>query len=443
MEEKKNIPTPTEDKEAKGRDTKDNKETKLQKTAFRPIKKRAPTVVMPKAKYDGAFDKENPYYINIANRYAIMKYVTIFLAFVFAVTMLTAFSSDITAENFQYLLKDLDITGIMSGNTFESVIYSGGSTSSFGIYRGELAVINAGSTMLYKPSGALSFEKTNNFYNPRLLVSDKYFLIYDRGDTTYSYSVYNSFAELHSEKYDYPITLAELSDSGYYAVVTRDDSFRSIVYVYDSSFRLKNEIKKDKYVISVSLNDDGDRLAIASAYDNDGGYESEIMVLSPSSGKPDFTVIENGRIPLMSQWLENGSLYVVFDDSAAVYDKNGEKTAEIALSSLPAHKAAINGSMLVSVYNTTVLGYDKTVHIYDENAELIYTSSFEGELIKILPHGDTVCLLFEDRVVHIDPYSDEIREASVKPNAKDIVFYGDTLIVCYSGGAEPVTLKKQ
>jgi hypothetical protein len=414
---------------------------KPKKSSYKLIKKRS-SVVMPKAKYDGAFEKENPYYIKIANRYAILKYISILLTFVFAVTMLTAYSADITPENFQYLLKDLDITGVLSGSKFDSVIYNGGSTSSFGIYRGELAVINAGSTMLYKPSGALSYSDTNKFYNPRLEISEKYMLIYDRGDTTHTYSVHNSFAKLHEERFDYPITLAEMSNKGSYAVVTRDDSFRSIVYIYNENFNLKNTVKKDKYVLTISMNDAGNKLAIASVYDKDGAFESEIQVIGISSKTPDFTVTESEKIPLESHWLKNGDLAVVFSDSTIIYSPKGEKRATLDLSGLSSHNLGLSSSLIVSVYNTTVLGYDKTVNIYDHNAELIITASLEGELIRILPGSEKVCLLFEDRAVLIDVISKTVLEAPVKPNAKDIAFYEDTVIVCYSGGAEPLDFGK-
>lgn len=428
MEEKKNTQVPAE----KGKE---------QKSGYRLIKKRS-SVIMPKAKYDSSFDKENPYYIKIANRYAILKYISILLTFVFAITMLSAYSADITPENFQYLLKDLDITGVLSGSSFDSVIFSGDSTSSFGIYRGELAVINAGSTMLYKPSGAQSYSSTNKFYNPRLVISDKYMLIYDRGDTTHTYSVHNSFAKLHEERFSYPITLADMSNKGTYAVVTRDDNYRSIVYIYDENFKLKNTVRKDKYVLSISMNDGGNKVAIASVYDKDGAFESEILVVGISSDTPDFTVTESGRIPLKSEWLKNGDLAVVFSDRAIIYSPKGEKRASLDLSGLSSHNLELSSSLLISVYNNTVLGYDKTVNIYDQNLELVMTASLEGELITILPEKDRVCLLFEDRAVLIDITTKAVNEAPVKPNAKDVAFYGDTVIVCYSGGAEPLNFGK-
>lgn len=409
---------------------------------YRLIKKRRKVTVMPDTNIDGAFDKENPYYIKIANKYRLLKYITSLLAIVFALSMLTVFSSDITAENFQYLIKDLDITGITSSGTFETVIYSGGSTSSFGIYRGELAVINAGSTMLYKPSGALSFNKTNNFYNPRLLVSSKYFLVYDRGETSFSYSIFNSFAELKSEKFEYPITLAELSDNGAYAVVTRDDSYRSIVRIYNSNFKLVNEVKKDKYITALALSDDGNRIGIVSAYDANGYFASELIVLGVDESKPHFTHVLDGKLPLKAHWLSNGDLCVVFSDGVQLYGESGELKAELSFDSMTSLNVAVGDDLILAVHNTTVLGYDKTVNVYDSNAELIYTASLEGELIKAVSYGKKVCLLFENRLVMIDIAENKMYEATVEPNAKDIVFYGNTVIVCYSGGASPLDLKE-
>ena len=374
----------TKDKTTKG-DKKSNS-VAPQNRGYRLIKKRSETVVMPEANYDSAFDKENPYYIKIANKYRILKYVTSLLAIVFAIVMLTAFSSDITAENFQYLIKDLDITGITSGTTFDSVIYNGGTSASFGIYRGELVVVNAGTTMLYKPSGALSFNKTNKFYNPRVEISSKYFLVYDRGETSYSYSIFNSFAELKSERYEYPITLATLSDIGSYAVVTRDDSYRSIIKVYNENFKQVSEIKKEKYVTDLSFTSDGELLAIASVYDKDGAFDGEISVIKPGSSKPDFTVSVSGLLPLNVKWLSNGSLCVVYPNAVHTYSKSGEKLTELLLTNLLSLRVSAGEQLILAVHNTNVLGYDKTVKIYDTNSELLFSTSLQGELIKALSY---------------------------------------------------------
>ncbi len=426
----------SETQKAKQRAPKNN--TAVEKASgYRLIKRRRKTTVMPEAKYDGAFDKENPYYIKIANKYRIMKYVTILITVVFALVMLTSYGTDITAENFQYLIKDLDITGLTGDRTFGDIIYNGDSSSLFGIYRGELIVVNSGSTMLYKPSGALSFEDSNDFYNPRLSVSDKYYMVYDRGDTSCSYSIYNSFAELKNESFEYPITLAIVSEEGSYAVVTRDDSYRSIVYYYDNNLKPINLIKKDKYVTALAFSSDGGKLAIASVYDNGGDFECEIQVIKGKSESAEFSLIEEGLLPLNARWLSNGNLCVLYSDCIIIYAPDGEILSKSDLSALQSLNVSLGGELLVSVYNSTVLGYDKTVDIYDKNANLKYSLDCEGDVISVKAQGSFVCILFEDRVMKIDPIRGIIEVADVEPNAKDIVFHGDTVMICYAGGASP------
>lgn len=420
----------------KQRDT--EKKSAIEKASgYRLIKRRRKTIIMPEAKYDGAFDKENPYYIKIANKYRIMKYVTILITVIFALVMLTTYSTDITAENFQYLIKDLDITGLTGDRMFGDIIYNGDASSLFGIYRGELIVVNSGSTMLYKPSGAQSFEESNDFYNPRLIVSDKYYMVYDRGDTSCSYSVYNSFAELKNESFEYPITLAMMSDEGSYAVVTRDDSYRSIVYYYDSNFKPINVIKKDKYVTALAFSSDGGKLAIASVYDNNGDFECEIQVIKGRSESAELTLIEEGLLPLNAKWLSNGNLCVLYSECMIIYSSNGETLSKIDLSALQSLNVSLGSELLVSVYNSTVLGYDKTVDIYDKNADLKYTFECEGDVISVKAERGFICILLEDRVMKIDPMKGIMEYAAVEPNAKDMVFHEDTVMICYAGGASP------
>ena len=379
--------------------------------------------------------RENPYYLRLATRYKIVKYITIVLALVFGVTMLTMFSGDITAENFQYLIKDLDLSGFANGYDFDTLLYNGGSNSVFGIYRGEMAVVSPGTVSLYKPSAALSLNKSNIFYNPKLLTSDKYFLVYDRGDTSRSYSVFNSFAELKTETYPYPITGAAIADSGYYALVTRDDSFRGIIRMYDDSFRQVMKIEKDKFILSIDLSHDGKTLAIASVYDQGGDYVAEVMTVRVGEEKPAAIVEEKGSLPLKIKFMKDGNIGVLYSDRAVIYNADATKRAEYYYSSMASVHAEIGESYVCAVYNTSVIGNDKTVVIYDTEGHTLFTTDLKGELLSIVPNGNTICLLFEDNVVSLDVTEKSIKTLQVEPNAIEIVFSGDTPIICYSGKA--------
>lgn len=166
------------------------------------------------------------------------------------------------------------------------------------------------------------------------------------------------------------------------------------------------------------------------------------MSLGISSDTPDFTVIETGRMPLDLVWTDKGDLCVLYTDGVIVYSSDGVCKAELDLSGLPGHSFNLGESLMVSVYSNTVLGFDKTVNIYGSDARLISSFSLEGELISSAVSDSKVCLLFEDRAVLIDPIQGKIYEASLKPNAKKVVFYGDDVVVCYSGSAEQVKLSE-
>ena len=267
------------------------------------------------------------------------------------------------------------------------------------------------------------------------MTSEKYFLVFDRGDTSRSYSVFNSFAELKTETYAHPITSAAMSDSGYYALVTRDDSFRGIVRMYDDSFRQIMEIKKDKYILSIDISDDGKTLAIASVYDQNGDFMAEIMTVGVGESEAQATVVEEGIMPLEVKFMKDNSVGVLFNDSAKVYNADGSERASYSYSSMPSVHAEIGEAYICAVYNTSVIGNDKTVAVYDIDGQTIFTASLNGELLGIVHNDDVLCLLFEDKAVRIDVRKGTLATQEVAPNALAIVFAGQTPMICYSGNA--------
>ncbi len=409
-------------------------------------KKKRPSAVRPEQiRWDpNAVFRENEYYTRIAGKYRVCKYITGALALVFTVVMLTAFSSDITSENFQYLIKDLDITGLTSAGDFATIVFNGGANSKFGIYRGELAVVDTGLTGLYRSSGSLSFSKSNIFYSPELLISDKYMLVYDAGNTTRAYSVYNSFSELKHEKLDHPITGAALADNGSYVIVTRDGTYKGIALWYDSDFNLLTEIKKDKYIISAALSPDGSELLLASIYDEGGAVVTELMTVSVGADAPSAQITVKGDMPMSAQYMEDGRVTVLYTDRLSFCSADLTETTSISFESLLSVRAEIGEKLICVVNNNTLIGNDKTVSIYGTDGTELYRSRHAGELLRIRSFRDHAYLLFEDRVVRIDSTDGSESTVSTEPNAIDLVFTSSGLpVVCYAGSAVPVTFEEQ
>ena len=382
--------------------------------------------------------QENPYYIKIASKFRICKYLTAAFALLFTVLMLTVYGNDITSENFRYFIKDLDITGITSGE-FSQIIHSGGNTARFAVYRGELAVVNSGNTLLYRPGGALSFSTSNIFYNPRILASDKYMIIYDYGNTTASYSICNSFAELKKGKLDYPITGAALSDSGYYLLITRDSTYKGVLYWYDSDFEPVAEIKKDKYMISAALSDDGKKLALASCHDSEGDIMTELVTVTAGSDSADAVYTATGVMPMKTGIMKNGNIVLLCTDRVMFFDSELKLLSTVMFDYTGALSADIGEEIFFTAAGNSLVGSDKTVTVYSSDGQVKAAFGCTGELIAVHSFGETVYVLTEDTVIRFDPETGITSTAAIEPNAIDIVFTSSGKpVVCYAGSAVPV-----
>ena len=133
--------------------------------------------------------------------------------------------------------------------------------------------------------------------------------------------------------------------------------------------------------------------------------------------------------------MADGSIGVLYTDRTILYNADGSERVTYSYASMPSVRAALGDSFVCMVYNTTVIGNDKTITISDLDGQMIFDYQLSGELIRIIPHGELLCLLFEDRAILLDPFKNTILETPLEPNAIDIVFAENTPIVCYSGNA--------
>ncbi|MBR6427497.1 MAG: hypothetical protein IKS28_06700 [Clostridia bacterium] len=414
----------------------------------REAKKKTPSARMEKIKDDDEnIFRENRYFSEISKKYSALKIISMILAGVYVAAMLVIFNSGgtqaLTVNGFQYLLKDLDFSSLNQG-VFETMVYSGGSDADFASYRGDLVVVTSGLTTLFKTTGATAFTSENDYYSPKLLTSSKYFLVYDTGNTSYGYSVYNSFAALVSEHLNYPITSAALADNGSYAIVSRDDSYRTVIYVYDYNLKKLLEVKKEKYTSAVDMSDDGKKLYIASFFDTEGDFSCEISCINTATGEETLNISVDSEIPMQVKELDGGNVAVMFRDKIVVYGSDGVKYSEITPTLSSQVFGYIGRDIICMTNNSAIVGDEKDVRIFDTNGRTLYSGVHSGEELKVFAYEGNVYILFQDRVLKIDPATGKCYNAPVQPNAIDIVFTTSGYpYVCFSGSALPLTFEEE
>lgn len=189
----------------------------------------------------------------------------------------------------------------------ESYSYAGGINSAFGRVGDDLLVCSSGSIHLYSPSGTAYVEQTCSMSTPILSTAGNAGLVYDAGGSTLYVFRDRALAFTFTSQEGYSILAASLSAQGRLTVVTQASGVKGSVKVYDSSFELVFGVDlSSRFVTDAILSPDGTTLALATAGQTGGIYDSQISFysLSRSEGEhaPDAVCSLGSNTVLKLSW---------------------------------------------------------------------------------------------------------------------------------------------
>lgn len=384
--------------------------------------------------------KVNEYYISVARKLRVFKYLTLIVLIVFVSVMLLVFRESITYENLQYMLRDFNVAS--SGATFSTINFDTDGVSCTEVFRGDILTVGKKNISLYSISGNKILSQTVSYNAPCVSVSEKYFLAYDSEGKTYS--VYNSYSKLFSEEFDYSVTDACVSDSGNYAVVTSTREYPYAIYVYNKDFKRIGEYYKNKYVMDILLSKDGEQLIILSFYAEGGDYRTEILLCDTSGKTEDRTVTISGRFPMMAEYNENGGFTVVTDGGAYVYSDGAELLKTVSLKDEILSRAALGENSSALFYKKNKNASETSVVLFDNEGNVIYNDCVYGKIVDAEMFEDGLYVLMDDSVILIDPKADGQKTASCSSGGRSIVIYssaiGGTVNAAVAYGSSVVTV---
>ena len=274
------------------------------------------------------------YYASVSAHYKVaQRIIVLFLAFFLIFSILTSYK-EITYDNFYYLLKDFTSAADVGNNYYETLSYESDSRQKFALYRGGIASVSPSRISIFTATGRRTLNDTSGFSSPFAVSSDKYVLFYDTAGNTFS--VYNSFARVYTEKLDYPVKCASLAKDGSFAVVSKADTGFWTVRIYTKNFKLKSTIESKEHVFGVCLDSDSKKLSLTTYDAGNGTGRTCVTVydLSKMSDKKgnkitvEKELIYDGEFPLKAGFIgKNRSLALVTDGYLRVFDNTfDEKT---------------------------------------------------------------------------------------------------------------------
>lgn len=335
--------------------------------------------------FDAAGDT---YYASVSARYKILQRVMWVAFAVFSIVTVVFNFRHITYDNFFYLIKDFNVAAESSEMTYETLSYDAASDQSFTLYRGGLAVASRSKVSAFTATGRRTFGINSNFSRPFSVASDKYLLVYDTGGD--SFSIYNSFAKVYTEKLDYPVTNAAFSKSGSFAVITRSAQYESRIIVYDKDFKKLCEYdRKDKYAIDVSLNEGGDKMAIVYL-DTDNGVSRTTLTYYDLDKYEKISDEEfSGEFPLACSFMKGGALSVITTVAVHSFDASLEpRELEEHYGSMRVSAFWCDENYAAVAYNDGVLTSTNEIMVFDSNGSLVYNDEISSSVEQIEVVGD-------------------------------------------------------
>lgn len=382
----------------------------------------------------------NPYYAKVASVYSAVRYLL--LVFLILLIFFTAMrnSESITYDNLMFLVKDLGSVAEATNGNFETISYNPDTTLSLSGFRKNLAVAASSGLKIYASDGKTTFEGEDKFSTPLIETSDRYLLVYDFGST--SFSLYNSFARIYTEKLDYDITGADISNSGMFAIVTKTKEYNSSVLLYTKNCKLKNRYLSEDRVIDVAINDSGSRVCILSFNVENASFVTKIMVSKPGESKALVTLELEDVFPLSCEYTSDGNLTVFCDRALYFYDSDGRFLGSFDLMGEPeAVKLSKVGTVLSLPKNAVSAG--SYVTVLGSKGNIIYSGEVPGKTTAVDFYDGYLFTLTGNILTRTNVKTGETVETEVSGNGKNMIVYSkDDVMICSNSVAEYYDLAK-
>ncbi len=382
------------------------------------VKHRSVTAVeLPLAREE---DRKNRYYLNVAARYGLLRYITLAVLVVYVFFIITLYGEDITVANLKYLFRDINISSV-GGEAFSAVDYTAEPIQRFEIYRGELMYVTGSEVKLFSATGNTGLSSSLSYEAPTVLATDKYAMIYDIGGN--GFSVYNAFSELHRGKTDGSIISASLSESGSFAVLTEGEDHKSIVYLYNDDFELVAKYSKDEYITDIVLSADGKQIAMASVYAASGQLVTKLTVYNRGETEPSSEKTVADEYPAGLEATDTG--YVLLGtENVHFYGFDGICTG-VCKTASKVGMSDVNGKYTLLICPENTLASKNRIVILNSSAEVVYDKVLDEKItdVTLSEYGDAF-ILTADRAVMIDIEASS-EKATASLGAKRIQGKGD------------------
>ena len=387
------------------------------------------------------------YYASVSARYKVAQRILVLLLVFFLLFSIFTNIREITYGNLFYFVRDFGNAVDIESTNYETLSYDVYQNQNFSLYRGGIAAVSPSNVSVFTATGRRTLKSRADFVIPYSVCSDKYVLVYDMSGN--SFALYNSFSKVYTESFDYPITDAAISDSGAFAVLTRSSDYKSVINVYNKSFKLIGRYSKNLYALDLSIDDKGERMAVLFYDVGDGRGRTTLRVYDISNRVSDKRDPDEDRIlcekeidyafPLSCSFNSGGGLSVITDSSILLLDGELDLADSIGYSAeVSAVYTGENGAAVA--LRSGALNDRNRIIAFDGNGKLLYDETVRSSVREISVLDKYVFIKSDTGAMRLNTQNGDEERYDCQ-SGRMLVYDSSTAIICAESKAIYIKFK--
>lgn len=261
----------------------------------------------------------------------------------------------------------------------------------------------------YSGGGKEIYSYSHGFENPVLKTSKTRAMVFSQGgNEAYIYNLAELKSAISTKK---EIITANISDSGVYALVTRSDSYASVVSVYNKNGKLVYEwYSSEDTVNNVAISPNGKKIAVSAFNATSGDYSAKVCVLNFDSATPEYTESYSGSPIYGIDSMSNAGFSVITENGVQFIEWSKYKKTEYKNDyTLSLFRSASGGS--VAVFNRSSDKTDNRVAVFNSKGRLKSEFEFKGIIGDIQIRGGHIYCISDTFVYLLSENGEVLRKA--------------------------------
>lgn len=346
--------------------------------------------------------------------------------------------SDLSVTGFSNWIDDtLAVKGVGPGYPVE---ITGGSSKKIENFGNSIIELTDTSFIVLNSTGKQAAARQHGFSSPQISAGDRYALLYDLNGT--SYRIESVSKTIHSGSTEFQIISGDLSKSGVYALVTKDNSYLSTLYVYNKNNKELFIWQSANYhIISADVSPDGKNTAVVGISSENGKLKSCVMVFDYYQSKPSVEFSFYDNMLVSAQFTSSSKITAVGNNAAYVLDIKKETSTEIDYQNriLAGFDCDLNygTALLLSKFSDR---HNCQMVVIDENGKQLSSVSTDLNSPFVLLKGNEIFCISDNMLYKYNSKGAEKNKIPIGSNIKSCAVLGNNAYILGTSKVDKIRL---